>query len=95
MPDRVDIVDTKKPFVLRELDLSAKVVQMPDQGGKDFSMSRFCLGTHKINDMLCEVGVEFALVVFDTIAAVGTVSSHDDIIYFDVGMKTGVMRFRI
>jgi hypothetical protein len=47
-------------------------------------MSRFCLGTHKINDMLCEVGVEFAVVVSDTLAAVGTVSSHDDIIYFDV-----------
>jgi hypothetical protein len=47
-------------------------------------MSRFCLRAHKINDMLCKVGVEFAVVVSDTLAAVGTVSSHDDIIYFDV-----------
>jgi hypothetical protein len=66
---------------LRELDVSAKVVQMPDQGAEDFSVSGFCLGAHKVNDMLCELGVVFAVIVHDIIGAVGSVSSHDDVIF--------------
>lgn len=37
---RVDVVDTDNPFVLRELDISAEVVHMPDQGGENLSVSR-------------------------------------------------------
>ena len=81
LSDRVDIVDADDPFVLRELDVSAKVVQMADQGAEDFSVSGFCLGGHKVNDMLCKVGVEFAIIVLDTISAVGFVRSHDDAIF--------------
>jgi hypothetical protein len=81
LADRVDIVDTDNPFFLRELDVSAKVVQMPYQGAEDFSVSGFCLGGHKVNDMLCKVGVEFAIIVLDTISAVGFVRSHDDAIF--------------
>lgn len=86
MTDRVDVVDTEDPFVLRELDFSTKVVQMPDQGGEDFSVSGLCLGAHKINNMLREVGVIFA-VVLNATAAVGTVGTisavenHDNVIF--------------
>jgi hypothetical protein len=76
LADRVDVVHTDNPFVLRELDVSAKVVQMPYQGAEDLSVSGFCLGGHKVNDMLCKVGVEFAIIVLDTIGAVGPVRSH-------------------
>jgi hypothetical protein len=31
--------------------------------------------------MLCKVGVEFAIIVLDTIGAVGPVRSHDDAIF--------------
>ena len=44
-------------------------------------MSGFCLGAHKVNDMLCEVRVEFAVVVLDTTGAVAVVRSHDDVIF--------------
>jgi len=81
LTDGIDVVDTENPFILGELDLSAKVVQMPDQGGEDFSVSGFRLGAHKVDNMLCEVGVEFAVIVLDTIGAVGTVRSHDDIVF--------------
>lgn len=44
-------------------------------------MSGLHVGAHKTDDMVCEVGVEFAGIVLDTIGAVGTVgSSHDDLI---------------
>jgi hypothetical protein len=79
LTDRVDVVDTEYPFVLLKLDLPAKVVQMPDQGAENFSVSGFCVGAHKVNDMLCEVGVEFAVIVGDSISADGTVSSHEDV----------------
>lgn len=85
MANRVDIVDTDNPFVLRELDVSAKVVQMPYQGAEDLSVSGFCLGGHKVNNMLCKVGVEFAIVVLDTIGPVGPVRSHDDAIFLRRG----------
>jgi hypothetical protein len=81
LADRVDVVDTDNPFVLRELNVSAKVVQMPNQGAEDFSVSGLCLRAHKVNDMLREVGVEFAVIAFDTVGAVDTVSSHDNVIF--------------
>ena len=62
-------------------------MQVPDQGGEDFSVSGFCLGGHKVNDMLCKVGVEFAIVVLDAIGAIGPVRSHDDSISKDVRME--------
>jgi hypothetical protein len=86
LADRVDVVDTDNPFVLRELDLPAKVVQMLDQGAEDFSVSGLCLGCHKANDVLCKVGVEFAVIVLDTI---GTVGSHGDIAFLRRGNEEG------
>ncbi len=77
MADRVDIVDTDNPFVLCELDLSAKVVQMSDQGAENFAVSGQCLGAHEANDMVGKVGVEFAGIILDTVA----VGSHDDAVF--------------
>lgn len=94
MADRVDVVDTDNPFVLRELDLPAKVMQMLDQGAEDFSVSGLCLGGHKSNDVLCKVGVEFAVIVLDTIGAVGTVGSHGDVAFYGVGTKKVAIRPR-
>lgn len=94
MADGVDVVDTDNPFVLRELDVSAKVVQMADQGAEDFSVSGFGFGAHKVNNMLCEVGVVFAVIVLDTIGAVGTVTSHDDVIFLWCGNEEAVARVR-
>lgn len=84
MAERVDVVDTENPFVLLELDLSAKVVHMPDQAGEDLSLSRFCLRAHKINYMLCEVWIEFAFVIWDSVGAVGAARSHDDVLFWYV-----------
>lgn len=78
----VDVVDTDNPLVLSELDLTAEVVQVSDQGGEDLSVSGFRFGAHEINDMLCEVGVIFALGAVGTVGTVGgtisAVDSHDD-----------------
>jgi hypothetical protein len=53
-------------------------VHMSDQGGDDLSMSRLCLRAHKVNDMLCEVWIVFAIVIVDS---VGAVRSHDDVLF--------------
>jgi hypothetical protein len=89
LADRIDVVDTDNPFVLRELDLPAKIVQMLDQGAEDFSVSGLCLGGHKANDTLCKVGIEFAVIVLDTIGAIGTVGSHGDIAFLRRGSEEG------
>ena len=94
MANGVDVVDTENPFVLRELDFSAKVVQMPDQGAEDLSVSGFCLGAHEVDDMLCKVGVEFAGIIFDAIGAVGTIRSHDNVMFLLRGSEEGCCRDR-
>jgi hypothetical protein len=76
LSDRVDIVDADDPFVLRELDLSTEIVEMLDQRSQDFSVSGLRLGCHKVDDMVCEVGIVFAGIVVDT---VGSVRSHVDV----------------
>jgi hypothetical protein len=81
LAERVDVVDTENPLLLCELDLSTKVVNMSDQGAENLSLSGICFGAHKVNDMLCEVWIEFAAVVFGSVSAVGaTVRSHDDVL---------------
>lgn len=57
LADGVDIVDTDDPLVLGELDLTAEVVQVLDEGGEDLSVAGLGLGAHEIDDMLGEVGV--------------------------------------
>jgi hypothetical protein len=82
LADRVDVVDTDNPLVLCEFDFPAKVVQMLDQGAEDYSGSRWGLRAHKVDDMLCEVGIVFAVVVgLGTVGAVGTICSHDDVAF--------------
>lgn len=61
---RVDEVDTDDPLILSELDFSAEIVHVSDQGGKDLSVSWLGLWAHEINDMLSEVWVEFAVAVW-------------------------------
>jgi hypothetical protein len=39
--------------------------------------------------VLCKVGVEFAVIVLDTIGAVGTVGSHSDIAFLRRGNEEG------
>jgi hypothetical protein len=89
LAERVDVVDTENPFILLELDLSAKVVHMSDQGGDDLSVSRLCLRAHKVNDMLCEVWIVFAIVIVDS---VGAVRSHDDVLFWGVYKDTCFQR---
>lgn len=40
-------------------------------------MPRLRFRAHQVNDVLCEVGIEFAAVVLDTIGAVCAVRRHD------------------
>lgn len=89
---RVDVVDAQNPFVLCELDLSAKIVDMADQRAENFPVSWLGFRTHEINHMLGKVGVEFGIVVFGSCptccaigvaigGAVGTVGSHDVVVF--------------
>jgi hypothetical protein len=55
----------------------------------------FGLGAHQVDDMFCKVGVVFAVVVLDTVGAVGAVRSHDDVSYYGVGVQTVVIGFRL
>jgi hypothetical protein len=55
---RVDVVDTNDPLLLLELNFSAEVVHMTDEGCEDLALSRLGLGAHETNDMVCKVGVE-------------------------------------
>jgi len=53
-------------------------------------VSGLCLWAHEVNDVLCKVGVEFAAIVLHTIgAAVGTVGSHDYVIFLWLGDEEG------
>jgi hypothetical protein len=49
-------------------------MHMSDQGGENLSVSGLRLRAHEIDDMLCEIWVEFAGLIGST---VGTVCSHD------------------
>jgi len=44
-------------------------------------VSGFGVGAHQVNDVLCKVGVVFAVIALGTIGAIGTVRSHDDAIF--------------
>jgi len=79
LAERVDVVDADNPFVLFELDIAAEIVHMLDQRREDFSVSRFRFGAHQVNDMLCEVGIEFAFCFVGSIGAAVAVSRHDDV----------------
>lgn len=61
MAQRVDVVYTHDPLVLGKFDLATEVVNVLDEGAKDFPVSRLGLRAHQINDTLCEMRVELAL----------------------------------
>ena len=79
---RVDIIDTDNPFILLELDFSTEVVDMPDQGAEDFSVSRQGLGGHEFDDMLGEIGIKFAAAIVGSFGASRAVRRHDTWISF-------------
>lgn len=71
---RIDVVDTKNPLVLLELNLSAEIMHMADEGTKNLTVSRLSLWAHEVDDMLCEVGVKLGFLM-DAIGAVGAVGT--------------------
>lgn len=56
-------------------------MDVPDQGAENLSVSREGLRRHEIDDMLCEVRVEFAVLIIGSCGAVGAVRSHDEIFF--------------
>lgn len=87
---RIDVVDTENPLVLLELNLSAEIMHMADEGCKNLTVSRLSLWAHEVDDMLCEVGVKLGFLVdavgsVDAIGAIGaigtagSVGSHYDV----------------
>ncbi len=49
------------PLVDCELDLSGEVVEMPQQRGKHLASTRSGIGADRVDDVLCEIGVEAVL----------------------------------
>ena len=78
LAQRVDVVDADDPFVLRELDVAAEVVHVPDERRQDLAVAGLCLRAHEVDDVLREVGVEAALAgaVAVAIGPVGSVGGH-------------------
>lgn len=61
LADSVDIVHANNPLLLSELDLTDVVVHVTNERAEDLTVAGFCLGAHEVDDVLGEVGVEFAL----------------------------------
>lgn len=50
---------------------------MLDQRSENFSVARLSFGAHEVNDVLCEVGIIFAVVILGTIGAIRSIRRHD------------------
>lgn len=70
----VDKVHARHPLVHRQLDLTRKVVQVPQQGRHDLAVARRHVGAHGVDDALRESRVEAAALAVGAIG--GAVGGH-------------------
>ena len=61
LADGVQEVNARHPFFSGKLDFPSKVVDVSEQGSEDLAIPGSDIGTHGINDMLGEVGIELDL----------------------------------